>query len=67
MTEQDKEYKRTMFAGFALCGAIMSRDSWTPESIWEIADMMVEAENKEGEELGIAAVKPRRRYSRKGD
>lgn len=64
MTDQDKEHMRIMFAGFALAGAIMSRDSWTPEGIWEIADLMVEAK-EEGEELGIAAVKPRRRYNRK--
>ena len=64
MTDQDKEHVRIMFAGFALAGAIMSRDSWTPEGIWEIADLMVEAK-EEGEELGIAAVKPRRRYNRK--
>jgi hypothetical protein len=66
MTEQDKEHMRIMFAGFALAGAIMSRDSWTPEKIWSIADDMVETKDKEGEELGIAAVKPRRRYNRKG-
>lgn len=65
MTEQDKEHMRILFAGFALAGAIMSRDSWTPQSIWMIADEMVDAKDKEGEELGIAAVKPRRRYSRK--
>ena len=66
MTDQDKEHKRFLLAGFALAGAIMSRESWTPEGIWEIADVVLEAEDKEGEELGIAAVKPRRRYSRKG-
>lgn len=66
MTEQDKEHMRIMFAGFALAGAIMSRDSWTPKKIWDIADEMVEAKDEEGEELGIAAVKPRRRYNRKG-
>jgi hypothetical protein len=64
VTDQDKEHMRIMFAGFALAGAIMSRDSWTPEGIWEIADLMVEAK-EEGEELGIAAVKPRRPYNRK--
>ena len=62
MSEQDKEHKRTMFAGFALCGAIMSRDSWTPEGIWEIADAMVEAENKPEE--GIVSIK-KRKYVRK--
>jgi hypothetical protein len=63
MSEQDKEHKRILFAGFALCGAIMSRDSWTPEGIWEIADAMVEAENK-SEEDGIAVIK-KRKYVRK--
>jgi hypothetical protein len=64
MTEDDKEYMRTMFAGFALAGAIMSRDNWTPEGIWMIADEMVDArENRETEE-GIVAIK-KRKYVRK--
>jgi hypothetical protein len=34
---------------------------------YEFADEMLEVRKKdEGEELGIAAVKPRRRYNRKG-
>jgi hypothetical protein len=48
-------------AGFAIKGEI------NPKAIWEIADMLVEArEEDKGEELGIAAVKPRKRYNRKG-
>ena len=43
MTEEDKEHTRILFAGFALCGAIMSRDVWNPEKIWAIADEMVDA------------------------
>ena len=42
MTEQDKEHMRILFAGFAMCGAIMSRDNWTPKQIWDIADDMIE-------------------------
>lgn len=62
MTDDDKEYMRTLFAGFALCGAIMSRDSWTPEGMWEIADAMVEAKDKPEE--GIVSIK-KRKYVRK--
>jgi hypothetical protein len=64
MNEDDKEYKRTMFAGFALCGAIMSRDSWTPKGIWDIADAMIEAENEDEPEEGIVSIK-KRKYVRK--
>lgn len=56
---QDREHKRILFAGFALCGAIMSRDSWTPKKIWEIADDMLEAENEVESEEGIVAIKKR--------
>jgi hypothetical protein len=42
-------------AGFAIKGEI------NPKAIWEIADMLVESQNDKEEELGIAAVKPRRR------
>lgn len=53
-----------MFAGFALCGAIMSRDSWTPKGIWDIADAMIEAENEDEPEEGIVSIK-KRKYVRK--
>lgn len=65
MTEQDKEHMRIMFAGFAMLGLISRGSVWEFKEAWEIADGMIEA-NEKGEELGIAAVKPRRRYSRKG-
>jgi hypothetical protein len=46
--------------GFAIKGEI------NPKAIWEIADMLVEARNKDDEEeLGIAAVKPKRRYPKR--
>jgi hypothetical protein len=47
--------------GFAMKGEI------NPKAIWEIADMLVEAgkEEDDGEELGIAAVKPKRKYLRR--
>lgn len=52
---------RSCFAMFALAGAIMNKEPWTPESIWEIADSMVEAKDKKEPEVGIVAVKSRRR------
>lgn len=61
MNDQDKEHMRILFAGFALAGAIMSRDSWTPKKIWDIADDMVEAKDNQEPEIGIVAVKSRRR------
>lgn len=61
MNDQDKEHMRILFAGFALAGAIMSRDSWTPKKIWDIADDMIEAKDNQEPEIGIVAVKSRRR------
>lgn len=61
MNDQDKEHMRILFAGFALAGAIMSKDSWTPKKIWDIADDMVEAKDNQEPEVGIVAVKSRRR------
>ena len=61
MNDQDKEHMRILFAGFALAGAIMSRDSWTPKKIWDIADDMVEAKDEQETEVGIVAAKSRRR------
>jgi hypothetical protein len=61
---------RDCFAMFAMCGWIMNGDyskEEIPSLAFEVADAMLEARKKDdGEELGIAAVKPRRRYIRKG-
>ena len=46
--------------GFAMKGEI------NPKAIWEIADMLVEARNKEPEEeAGIAAFKPKKAAAKK--
>ncbi len=50
---------RACFAMFALAGAIMSRETWTPQKIWEIADEMIEAKNQKEPDKGIVAVKRR--------
>jgi hypothetical protein len=62
MNDEDlrQAFALMLTAGFAIKGEI------NPKAIWEIADMLVEAKNKE-EELGIAAVKTKRQYARKAD
>jgi len=63
MNEQDL---RDCFAMFALAGAVMSGRSRSAEEVWKIADEMMEARNNNGEEeLGIAALKPKKRYAKK--
>jgi hypothetical protein len=52
---------RDCFAMFAMAGAIMRGESWTPKQIWEVADDMLEARNNKEPEVGIVAVKSRRR------
>jgi hypothetical protein len=51
---------RDCFAMFALVGVIMSRETWTPKQLWEIADEMVQARKGEPED-GIVAIKKRMR------
>jgi hypothetical protein len=59
MTDQDKEHTRILFAGFALCGAVMNGKSWNPEQIWAVADEMVEAMEPK-ETVGLPAIKRKR-------
>ena len=61
MNEQDL---RDCFAMFAVCGAIMRGENWTPKQIWEVADDMVEARNKVEDDGGITTIK-KRKYVRK--
>jgi hypothetical protein len=56
MTDQDKEHARILFAGFALCGAIMSKDEWNPEKIWAVADDMVDSMDPQ-QTVGLPALK----------
>jgi hypothetical protein len=60
MNDQDlrQAFALMLTAGFAMKGEI------NPKAIWEIADMLVESQNDKEEELGIAAVKPRRRTTK---
>jgi hypothetical protein len=66
MNEQDL---RDCFAMFALNGLLSRASVFDAKEVWEIADAMIEARNKNNEEveLGIAAFKPKRQYTRKAD
>ena len=59
MTDQDKEHTRILFAGFALCGAVMNGKSWNPEQIWTVADEMIEAMEPKST-VGLPAIKRKR-------
>ena len=62
MTEQDKEHLEMLYAGFAMIGFIMSGEPLEdiPDMSKDMARRMLE------EEGGIAAIKPKRPYKRKG-
>ena len=63
MNDQDRRdcFAFMLTVGFAMKGEI------NPKAIWEIADMLVEAgkEKDDGEELGIAAVRAKRKYPKR--
>jgi hypothetical protein len=61
MTKDDKEHARILFACFALTGAIMSKDSWTPKAIWGIADDMLDAMDDKEVDGGIVSIAPKRK------
>ena len=69
MSEQDKEYLRDLFAGFALVGIIMKHRGEDGESAaktaYEYADEMMEAREGKDNEGGIVAIKPRKKAGRK--
>ena len=59
---------RDAFAMFAMCGWVMNGDyskDEIPHLAYSMADAMLEARNKETEESGIAAFKPKRRVAKK--
>lgn len=64
MTKDDKEYMRVLFAGFAMCGSLMSKANLTPKAIWGIADDMIDAMENDDEKVidgGIVSIVPKRK------
>jgi hypothetical protein len=59
MNDQDKEHKRFLLGCFAMCGAIMRGESWTPKQIWDIADDMIDAEEAD-DTVGLPPIKSRK-------
>jgi hypothetical protein len=61
MNEKDL---RDCFAMFIVNGLLSAAISYDAEEVWQMADEMLEARNKEPEqEVGIVAAKPRRKKS----
>ena len=59
MNEQDL---RDCFAMFIVCGMVMKYNEVDPNTIWKMADAMLEARKAEPEpEVGIVAAKSRRK------
>jgi hypothetical protein len=61
MTDQDKEYLRDLFAGFAMCGLISHGDKpleRVAETSYAIADAMFEFRDPQ-ETVGLPAIKKR--------
>jgi hypothetical protein len=53
---------RDCFAMFIVCGMVMKYNEVDPNTIWKMADEMLEARNAEPEqEVGIVAAKTRRK------
>ena len=68
LSEQDKEYLRDLFAGFALCGILScdySVDEEPAKLAYKYADEMMEAREGKDNEGGIVAIKPRKKAGRK--
>jgi hypothetical protein len=68
LNEQDKEYLRDLFAGFALCGILScdySVDEEPAKLAYKYADEMMEAREGKKDEGGIVGIKPRRKAERK--
>lgn len=66
MNENDLRQAFALMLTIGLAGDLMS-DNLNPKTVWNLADAMVEAGKKidDEQELGIAAVKPKRVYTRK--
>lgn len=61
MTEQDKEYLKDLFAGFAMCGLVIG-GKYSPEEMslmaYKIAETMIDV--KEFKDVGIKGVRKRK-------
>jgi hypothetical protein len=66
MTEQDKQHLEWLYRGFALTGFLINGD-YSMEEIPALTKDLAKAMMTEPEESGIMAIKPKKKYVRKGD
>jgi hypothetical protein len=66
MTEQDRAHLEWLYTGFAMMGYLINGEH-PVEEIPHRSKELAKAMMTDTEELGIMAIKPRKKYSRKGD
>jgi hypothetical protein len=66
MTEQDKQHLEWLYRGLAMTGLLMNGD-YSIEEIPTLSTDLARAMMSETEESGIMAIKPKKKYVRKGD
>ena len=57
----EDEDLRDLFAAFAMLGQVVKRGAIEPGQAYMLADAMIEAKYDREPEVGIAAIKPKRR------
>jgi hypothetical protein len=65
MTEQDKQHLEWLYRGFAMMGFVMA--NYPVDEIPTLSKELAKAMMSEPEESGIMAIKPKKKYVRKGD
>ena len=66
MTEQDKQHLEWLYRGFAMTGFLIN-GNYSIEEIPVLSRELAKAMMAEPEESGIMAIKPKKKYVRKGD
>jgi hypothetical protein len=66
MTEQDKQHLEWLYRGLAMTGFVINGD-YSIEEIPVLSRELAKAMMSEPEESGIMAIKPKKKYVRKGD
>lgn len=66
MTEQDKQHLEWIYRGLAMTGYLINGD-YSIDEIPALSRDLAKAMMVEPEESGIMAIKPKKKYIRKGD
>jgi hypothetical protein len=65
MTEQDKQHLEWLYRGLAMTGFVIA--NYPIDEIPTLSKELAKAMMSEPEESGIMAIKPKKKYVRKGD